>query len=170
MVLRWLGALLVVVGCSGAGFSMAMHYKKREHTLRQLLQALDLFVCELEYHLSPLPQICRNIAEVADGSVSAVFSALATQLEAQICPDAGLCMEAVLQGMPEISGKSRNILRQLGRTLGRYDVSGQIAEINGARAECTEELERIRGEKAVRIRNYQTLGICAGVALAILLL
>ena len=170
MALRWLGAILVIVGSGGIGLSMAMHYKKQEQTLRQLVKALDIFLCELEYRLTPLPAICRTIAESVDGNISKVFSVLATELESQICPDAFTCMDAALVTVPEIAEKPKNILHQLGQTLGCYDVAGQISELNAAKGECTAELERIRGERDVRIRNYQTLGFCAGVALAILLI
>ena len=170
MALKWIGAALVVFGAGGIGISMAMHYKIQEQTLRQLLKALDIFLCELEYRLTPLPQLCRTVSESIDGSIGKVFHTLALELEAQICPDARACMASVLQSDIGICDKARKILLQLGQTLGRYDVSGQISEISGAKAECTEELERIRSERDVRIRNYQTLGFCAGVALAILLI
>ena len=170
MTLRWIGALLVVVGCGGFGFSMAFHYRKQEQCLRQLIKALDIFSSELEFKLSPLPEVCRTVSQTVGGSIGTVFSNLASQLDAQICPDASCCMDAALKASSELPRACKEYLLQLGQTLGRFDAAGQQSELVATRADCMEKLETIRREKDVRIRNYQTLGLCAGAALAILLI
>lgn len=161
---------MVIASCGGFGFSMAMNYRKQEHFLRQLVKAIDIFSCELEYKLSPLPQICRSVSQTLGGSVGRMFSSLAEELEAQVCPDAASCMEAVLQRQRDLPSLSRTHLLQLGQTLGRFDVTGQLKELAAAKADCMEALNTIRSQRDVRIRNYQTLGLCAGAALAILLI
>jgi stage III sporulation protein AB len=57
MTVRWIGAILIVAGCGGVGFGMALHYKREESTLRQLLKILEMFCCELEYRMTPLPEL-----------------------------------------------------------------------------------------------------------------
>ena len=52
---RWIGAVLVIAGCGGFGFSIAAGYKREESTLRQLIQALNTMEWELSYRLTPLP-------------------------------------------------------------------------------------------------------------------
>ena len=165
-----MGALLVIAGCGGFGFSMALNYKKQEQCLRHLIKALDIFSCELEYRLSPLPAVCRSVSQTVGGSIGKVFAALASELDSQVCPDAACCMEAAIMSVTDLPASVRSYLRQLGQTLGYFDVAGQLSELAATRAECTEKLETIRGERDVRIRNYQTLGLCAGAALAILLI
>lgn len=170
MTLRWLGALLVVAGCGGFGFSMAMYYRKQEQTLRQLIKALDIFASELEFKLSPLPEICRTVSQTVGGCVGRIFTYLAAELDSQVCPNGACCMEAAVNTASDLPGSCRGYLLQLGKTLGRFDVAGQLSELSATKADCMEKLDKIRSEKDVRIRNYQTLGLCAGVALAILLI
>ena len=40
--------------------------------------------------------------------------------------------------------------------------------LEAVRQKCREDIQLLTEDKAVRMRSYQTLGICAGVALAIL--
>jgi len=170
MILRWIGALLVIAGCGGLGFSMAMHYRKQEQCLRQLIKTLDIFSCELEFRLLPLPDVCRSVSKTVGGCVGNVFAYLAAELDSQVCPDAACCMEAALHSSSDVPGCVKNLLAQLGQTLGRFDVAGQLSELAATKADCMEKLDTIRAERDVRIRNYQTLGLCAGAALAILLI
>lgn len=170
MELRWLGALLVIAGGGSIGFSMAFHYRKQEQCLRQLIKAIELFSCELEFKLTPLPEVCRSVSRSVGGSIGEVFQCLAQELDSQIRPDAACCMESAVACCKDLSQPCRGWLLQLGRTLGRFDVAGQLAELASVKAGCVEQMNAMLAERDVRIRNYQTLGLCAGAALAILLI
>ena len=170
MTLRLIGAFLVIAACSGVGFSMAGNYKKQEVCLRQIIKAIDIFSCELEYRLSPLSNICRTVSETVEGSIGQVFCLLADKLEEQLCPDAVCCMYSVLQEEPRLPQICRSYLTQMGQTLGKFDISGQLSELASVKVNCTEALDALRLNRDVRIRNYKTLGLCAGAALAILLI
>jgi stage III sporulation protein AB len=62
------------------------------------------------------------------------------------------------------------MLRLLGKSLGKFDLSGQLAGIDLVREGCKENLDRISKDRQERLRSYRTLGICAGIAIAILLI
>ena len=62
MSIKLIGAALIIAGCDGVGFSMAAAHRREESALRQLIGALDYMGCELQYHLTPLPELCRSAA------------------------------------------------------------------------------------------------------------
>jgi len=138
--------------------------------LQQLVQLLDFFSCELQYHLTPLPEICRSASGIVDGVIGKVFRDLADRLETQAAPDAAGCMALVLGGSKELPHNVDVILNDLGKSLGHFDLNGQLTQIKGVRTECQIKLDALRAPSDIRIRNYQTLGLCAGAALAILLI
>ena len=74
---RWIGAVLVIAGCGGFGFSIAAGYKREESTLRQLIQALNTMEWELSYRLTPLPELCRQAGNEARGALREVFFKIA---------------------------------------------------------------------------------------------
>lgn len=168
--MRWIGAVLVFVCCGYFGFSMAMSHRKEEGTLRQLIAAIDYMECELQYRLTPLPLLLEQAAKQSGGTVRAVFTALSTELEEQISPEVSSCMEAVLSKQRDIPECSRDAFRVLGQGLGRFDLQGQLKELDSARLFCSEHLSALLSNRDVRLRSYQTLGLCAGAAIAILLL
>jgi uncharacterized membrane protein len=86
----------------------------------------------------------------------------------QISADAGCCMEAVLQKADKLPQTVKNELRLLGKSLGRFDLQGQLSGIASVMELCRRDLEGLLCNQDVRLRSYRTLGICAGVALVIL--
>jgi len=72
--------------------------------------------------------------------------------------------------MESLSPREKRWFRLLGTSLGRYDLPGQVKGLQNVREECTLELEKMKNNQEERLRSYQTLGLCAGTALVILLL
>lgn len=169
MSIKWIGAVLIIVGCGAVGFSMAFAHRREEAALRQLIGALDYMGCELQYHLTPLPLLCRNAADQCSGPVSQTLRCLSAELEAQIAPDAESCMEAAVAKTASLPKHAQASMRALGSSLGKFDLHGQIIGLDAVRNQCRKDLDALTKDRDVRLRNYQTLGLCAGTALALLL-
>lgn len=167
--MRILGAFLVFAGCSGFGFSMAAAVRTEEAALRQLLRALEFMYAELSYRMPPLGALCRSTGAIVKGPVQKVFLALAEEVERREAPDGKACMEAVLEKR-RVSPGVREQLLLLGETLGRFDLPGQLRGLDQVRGEVQRLLTQMEQGRENRLRSYQTLGLCAGAAIAILLL
>ena len=167
---KWIGAVLIVGSCTICGFSISSAKRREEKLLCQLLNVLQLMETELRYRVTPLPELCRIAAQDTGGILHEIFRRLHKELTCQKLPDAGSCMSAVLLESGEIPPKIRRLLAQLGHTLGRFDLEGQLQGLRAVQYRCENSLKRIRESKDERFRSYQTLGICAGMALAIILI
>lgn len=170
MSYKWIGAILIIAGCGGFGFSIAAVHRRVEKLLRQLQQILQYMECELQYRLTPLPELCRQAGQEVNGILREIFTALSKELDSQIAPDACSCMSTALKKNPDLPVNLKRILLQLGHTLGCFDLPGQLAGLQSAKASCSSELTKLEKNRDVRLRSYQTLGLCAGAALAILFL
>ena len=170
MNFKWIGAVMILCGCGGCGFSIAAMEVREERGMRRLISALDYMECELQYRLTPLPELCRLTGADIRGNIGAVFTRLAEELDAQISPDVHRCMAAALSETAGLPGSVLQAFTQLGQTLGRFDLPGQLKGLESVRQECRRRVEALSGNKQQRLRSYQTLGLCAGAALAILLL
>lgn len=170
MQLHWIGALLVVAGCGGIGFSMAMYDRREFQSLEQLGRCLGYMKSELRCHLTPLSELCRKTARQSKGGVAALFDSLARELESQISPNVACCMAVALKNQPELPKKAQQVFGHLGSALGSFDLEGQIQELEGAQQLCRQLQEEMAVNRTQRLRSYQTLGLCAGAALAILFL
>lgn len=159
---------MIVAGCGGFGFSLTVGFKKDETALRQLLAALDFMQCELQYRLTPLPDLCRMAGTEQRNSIGKFFVILSQELESQVSPDVASCIRAALSCAEALPKRAVKALELLGTSLGRFDSEGQIRGLEAVRAFCRSELEQMETNRDVRLRSYQTLGLCAGAALAIL--
>ena len=116
-----------------------------------------------------LAVLCREAAELGRGAVPEFFLELAKKLEQQTEPDAPGCVRRILAEQ-EFSGELQRLLSELGSTLGRFDLPGQLRGLEAAIRSAEESLRRVREGAPERRRSYQTLGLCTGAAMAILLL
>lgn len=170
MTLKLIGAALIIIGCGAFGFSMAAGHKKEEFCLQQLIRVIEWMLCELEYRLTPLPELCRMAGQEAKGVVAEVFRKLSQELERQEASDASVCMKHVLQQISGIPSRTAYNLSVLGQSMGRFALSGQATGMRSVIVLCQRDLSGLAVDREARLRGYRTLGICGGVALAILFL
>lgn len=168
MTIKLIGALLVVASCGGVGFHVAFSHRREERLLQQLMKLLDYIRNELQYHLTPLPELCGKAAGECSGILSKAFLNLSTELTMQVFPHVGICMNAVLMQITDLPKGIHDIMQSLGNCLGRFDLDGQLKDIDIIRLECSNKLAKLQDNRDARLRTYQTLGICAGAALVII--
>ena len=167
---KWVGAILIIASCGGCGFSIAAGKRREEKLHNQLLDVLQFMENELQYRLTALPELCRMAAAKTRGDLRHVFSNLYQELQSRKLPDAGSCMYAAIRQNGEIPPGIRRLLIQLGNSLGQFDLPGQLTGIRSVRKRCLDSLENIRKNRDAQLRCYQTLGVCAGAALVVVLI
>ncbi len=167
MNIRFVGAIFIILGCGSFGFSLAAAHHREEAMLHQLQQIIQYLYCELQFHLTPLPELCMQAAKQGSGEVGDVFARLARNLESRIAPAVTDCMDSALEEA-ELSPQLRQLLQEFGHTLGRFDLAGQLQGLEALRQQCALAQEQLRDGREDRLRCYQTLGLCAGAALVIL--
>lgn len=168
MNIKWLGAALILSGCGGVGFRMAAEIRQQENLLQQMIRILHLLEAQLQYRLSPLPELFRYASKESSGTLRALFQKLSVRLSCQEADDVSSCMDIVLQEYPSLPRIVRKQLRHLGRSLGRFDLPGQLQGLRAVRSGCQADLSHLRKNAEVRKKSYQTLALCAGTSLVIL--
>ena len=168
-MIRLLGAVLLTAGCGGLGFSLAATYRREMSMLRRLIQTLQEMEWELKYRMPVLSGLCKIAADTSAGVIRDIFRELEEKLNNREIYDISACMNAIViqKELPRSVGKN---LKPLGSSLGRYDLEGQLQGLEAIRRQCRKDLKKLEENSGQRLRNYQTLALCAGIALAILLI
>lgn len=169
MSFKIIGVILVIAGFAGFGFVVVGSSRYYTSLLRQLIRALNTMECELQYRMTPLPELCIITADVCTGKLRAVFLGLSEKLKAYTAANASQCMLETVTNLSTIPKSIERILLILGDSLGRFDLEGQLKGISFVRSTCEDLLKSSILDQNVRLHSYQTLAICAGAALAILL-
>ena len=169
MIVRWIGAFMIIVASAGFAMLLALFHRKEVSSVRNLIAALDYMECELQYRMYALPELCRLTAAECTDALKNIFLELAKQLEDQISPDVRYCMRTVLAKQNKIPSQTLECLYLLGDSLGKFDLQGQLKGLENVRQVCRERLNRLNTGSDSRLRSYQMLGLCGGAALIILL-
>lgn len=140
--------------------------------LRALLDALYTVRRELQYRLTPLPAVFPALCEGQNAQVNAFFSDMGAQLcAAQTCTVGYACRHALrrTKGL-QLSGRTRAALLQLFDALGKYDLDGNLQLLSVTAQQLEAELSQLQAAGRARCRTYAALGVCTGLAVAVILL
>ena len=169
MMLKLFGVILTVASCGVLGFQIAASYIKEIKQLKSLIYVLEYMENELTYRKIPLPDLCRMVSSMNVGVVGKFFDKTATILDSKISSTVESCVQISLSEVDGISKMLDSVLRQLGNTLGKFDIDGQVTGIRSVKEECRSLMKTLEFNQKEKIRSIRTLGVCAGAAVAILL-
>ena len=170
MYIRWIGAALIISGCGYFGFSMAGNYKKQQFEINQLHIALSYMLRELSCRHTDLPKLFMDASNQIEGAVCQVLSDVAKRLLENQAEEASVCFAEAIYDKPKLQPQTQQLLREIGTDIGKFDLEGQISSLQRSCDQCQLLMTKLSDEREMRTRNYQTLSLCAGVALAILLM
>ena len=165
--MKWVGAIMVILGSGAGSFALVRSHRREEKALLQLRQIIERFERELSFGELPLSQLLRQVEPVGVGKV---FAALANLLEENRYTQVADAMQEALKDDEPMPPRVEALLNLLSSSLGRYDLDGQLQSLSAVKAECTAQLTAHCENQEAKLRNYRTIGICAGLVLAILLL
>lgn len=166
------GIIVILVSAGSVGFRIAAGLKKRCRMLQQLLAAIAVLQNEIVFCGTPLPQAFALAAVASYGPTEALFSAMAREMDRRrwLLPAAAL--DLAWREQPELQTEEelRQIFLALMSSLGKYDRDNQVHALETARNRLTDLLHGAEQERSIRSKTYEALGVCAGLALAILLI
>lgn len=169
-MIRWLGVICILGSCGYVGFSMAGRCLGEIRSLEMLDRSLELMICQMEYRLTDIPELCDILSSACSGPVRKVFLELGKEVQKRDTPNAAVAMALAIERTPELPPACGEILQSLSTGLGKMDLAGELRDLEYARSQVKQNLEARRAGREGRVKSYRVLGLCGGAALAILLL
>ena len=158
--------ILGSTGYMGLQLGHCVHAHRRQ--LSQLLSALQIMKNEIAFCGTPIPQLFSLLGEHMTGELGKLFS------------DAGAFMQnnqryRVSEAFEQISAGRHcrwllPLLYSLTDKLGEYDLEAQLGGIEATKSLVVQQMELLDTEGRQRGKAYEALAVCAGLALAILLI
>jgi len=171
MWMKMLGCAMVVVAGAGLGFSLAGRYSERPRQIGQLIGCLTALDAYIGYATLPLPEALARAAGELDSPVGDLL-----RRAAAILTNCGLSpQEAIAEALADGGGRlalgspEREICLQLGANLGktgREEQQKYLAMVLGELRRNEREALRLKDQN---VKMYRYLGVCGGLAVAILL-
>lgn len=153
-----LGRCLLLAGCTALGLARGMTLKERTVCLDQFRRCLHRLLRELTFSLRPLPDLVADLQ--ARGPAGDFFTACRESPE-ETWTDR---WQSALDMTPlPLKEEDRQILRETGEVLGRYDGESQSQALEGLLARLEENLTQAKAEEERLFRVYLALGVTAGL-------
>ena len=173
IMLKLLGALLIISASTTFGFYQASRYVQRTKQIRQLIHALKRLEADIQYGLTPLPDAFTKLSDTMTAPLSTIFNDMGNQLSQQQ-------REQSLQEMwrdvleqhwihTSLKQAEKDILIQFGSLLGMSDALDQQRhfELVINRLELEEKTAK---EDQTRYESmWKSLGTLLGILLVILM-
>lgn len=170
MTLRIIGALVLCLGSSVVGFTASGNVRKTVKMLQDLKLSLEMMRCEISFTLTPASKICELLSCSSNGAVKTLYEKLADYYATgyhlhRVTTDC--IVRQVLRNVPP---EVECAMSDLAESFGRFGVQEQLRLIDMTVHKVTAALTKLDAEKKQRCRCYETLGICTGLAIAVLVL
>jgi len=165
--MKWIGTVCIVISAWSVGYEINRKMKYRCLQLQQMLRALQLLRNEIAFCGTSLPNIFALMAATCDGALEALFSFVAKEMDHSPWKTP---IEAAKPLLENSTQDTLPILEDLFRGLGNYDMDAQLATIERVQTAVRNSLDAAEQDRRKRSKTYETIGICAGLSVAILLL
>lgn len=172
MLLKLIGSVCLLFAGTMFGFYQAMQYARRPKQIRQLIGVLQRLETEVSYGLTPLPEALLTVSKQSVQPLSSMLERAGRGLEARD----GRSMREVWtdvigQTWNQTSMKKieKEIMLELGFTLGRSDSSDQVKHLRLAASQLqVEEAAALEDQRRYE-KMWRSLGVLVG-ALAVILM
>lgn len=158
---------LIFLASLKAGKIIAKKYSNRVAELKEMKNALNMFLTKIKFTYESVPESFREISDNVSGGVSKIFK---TAFENMKSKSAGEAWEdAVEMEETNFTKEDKDILKGLGKMLGKTDLEGQVSEIKLVQSFLNTQLKEAEQEKQKNEKLFKTLGGVVGLAVVIIL-
>ena len=172
-MLKGTGILLILLGSTGLGLTMAGELEKRIEELQTLQQLMLLLRSEIRYMHQPLPEAFLRMGREAPEPFGDFFMRTAAALQKRDGQTAGrIWTENLGILLPRLHLERHEVqeLRELGNMLGYLDVEMQLNVLDYYLEKLKNSTEQARETAKSRKKVYRYLGVLGGAALVLFII
>lgn len=158
----------MIIGASSViGLMLAKKYSNRELELKEMKNALNMFENKISFTYEDIPTVFNDVSEKIQGNVGKIFKTASKKMQDVSAGDA---WEYSLENVyTSLTKEDINIIKGLGRMLGKTDLNGQISEIKLVKDFIDTQINEAKKEKEKNSKMYKTLGVVVGITIVIIL-
>lgn len=172
-MLRFIGALLLMAGSIGIGWSMRIGLKENLEHLYQMRQIFWMLQKEIEYSKAPLPEACRKIGDKVEEPYRGAFLAIREEMIANYGTDFPTLwkrqMEKCMKEVP-VAAEDKRIFLAFGNCIGYMDGAVQAQAVEQYIHKLERAIERQEKNIADKCKVIMSLSIMGGLMLVVILL
>lgn len=159
--------LLIFLSSLRAGKIIAKKYSNRVDELKEMKNALNMFLTKIKFTYESVPVSFYEIGNNINGNIGKIFRISSEQMKEKSAGEAW--EETVDKIETNLKEEDKSIIKKLGRMLGKTDLEGQVSEIKLVQEFLNAQIDLAEKEKQKNEKLYKTLGGIVGLAIVIIL-
>lgn len=167
MLIKMLLLISIFVCSLYIGILISKKYSNREKELIELQNALNMLEAKIKFTYEPIADVFLDISECIKNDIGQIFAK--AQQKMNIIGIGQAWNNAVEDTNTDLTEEDKNILKGLGRLIGKTDIEGQISEIELLKSFIAKQTEKAKIEREKNEKMYKTLGGIVGMAIVIIL-
>lgn len=160
--------LAILLASSYIGFLISDKYKRRVEELKEIKKGLHIFETKIRYTGEPIPEIFSELSMNLDKNIGKLFKDASHRMQEKTAKDAW--QEAINNLKTSMTKEDKEVLKGLGKLLGKTDIEGQVSQIDLTSNFMDSQIEKAEKELLKNDKLYRTLGVVSGLALVIILI
>lgn len=168
ILIKGLIFILIFISCTYLGILISKKYTNRVKELKEFKNALNIIETKIKFTYEPLGEIFKEISSSFSTNISNIFINTCDNMKNYNVSKAWEL--AIENGNTYMIKEDKEVLKSLGKLLGKTDVDGQISQIEQTSEFLNNQIEKAEAERVKNEKLYKTLGIVSGAGLVILLI
>jgi len=164
--LKGMSLIGIMFVCAYIGILKAKTYENRVIELNKFQNALVMFKSKIEFTYEPLKNIFEDISNVIYSNENNIF--LITIKKNKDIYEAWC--ESIDENINNLTNEDKEIIKMLGKLLGKTDIKGQVNEIALTQGLIEKQIEKADIEKNKNVKLYKTMGVVLGIGICIILI
>lgn len=166
ILIKFLNLMGIILICSYIGIMKAKTYENRVIELNKFQNSLVMFKSKIEFTYEPLKSIFEDISKVIYKNDKNIFE-LTIRKENDIYTS---WCESINELKNNLDSEDKEIIKMLGKLLGKTDIKGQVNEIVLTQSLIEKQIEKAEFEKSKNVKLYKTMGVICGIGICIILI
>ena len=166
VLLKFIDIISIFFICSYLGIYKAKYFENRVIELNKFQNALVMFKGKIEFTYEPIKNIFEEISKIIYENNENIFKNI-VERDCDICSSWN---EEIMIIKNCLNMEDREIIKMLGKMLGKTDVKGQINEIELTLNLIERQIQKAEKEKEKNTKLYKTMGVVLGLGICIILI
>lgn len=166
-ITKYIVLVIIFLLSTSIGLMISKSYDNRVKELKEFKNILNIMKTKIKFTYEPLSEIFKQIAKYNQTNIEKIFGQMANQIT--YYPTREVWENCIQDADISITQEDKDILKKMGKLLGKTDVEGQVSEIEVTEKFLSMQIDKAEDEKKKNQKMYKTLGITIGLIFVIIL-